>query len=277
MDNLYFGTGGCPHSSRNPSTLSGLERLAELKLGAMELEFVQRVNLGEGAAKVVGEVASKLGVKLTAHAPYYINFNSQEPEKVQASQKRLLLAAHIAKLCGATSVVFHPGFYMKNSAEQVYQTIKTNLEPVVKQVRESGNNIWIRPEVMGRVSQFGTLEEVLNLSLELEGVMPCIDFAHWHARNGRNNSYAEFTAVFELVEKRLGRQALEDVHLHVSGIRYGDKGELSHLDLAEADMNYRDLLKAFRDTGIRGIVICESPSLEADAQVLRDAYLELAG
>src|SRR4030042_2569597 len=104
MDRLYFGTGGVPHGSPDPSTLAGMEHLARLKLGAMEIEFVQRVSMGEAAARVVADTAKRLGIKLSAHAPYYINFNSHEPEKVNASQGRLLPAAPIGGLCGAQTV-----------------------------------------------------------------------------------------------------------------------------------------------------------------------------
>ena len=79
---------------------------------------------------------------------------------------------------------------------------------------------------MGRGTQFGNLEDLLDLSLELELVAPCIDFAHYHARDGRNNSYEEFAFILSRIEERLGRDALEDIHIHVSGIAYGKKGEI---------------------------------------------------
>lgn len=275
MDRLYFGTGGVPHGSTDPSTLAGMEHLARLKLGAMEIEFVQRVSMGEAAARVVADAAKRLDIKLSAHAPYYINLNSHEPEKVTASQGRLLQAAHIGWLCGAQTVVFHAGFYVGDSPQDTYAVIKKNLETVVNQLRRKGNRIWVRPEVTGKGSQFGTVEEILNLSAELDGVAPAIDFAHWHARNGQNNTYDEFIATLKQVESRLGKAALENMHFHISGIRFSAKGELNHLNLKESDLNYGELMRALKDYGIKGLVICESPNLEADARLMQETYQSL--
>ena len=107
MAGLLFGTGGTPRSATPPSTISGIGRIAELGLGCMEIEFVQGVKMGESSALAVAETASRLGIRLSAHAPYFINFNAREPEKVKASQQRLLQTARIASLCGAETVVFH--------------------------------------------------------------------------------------------------------------------------------------------------------------------------
>ena len=135
--------------------------------------------------------------------------------------------------------------------------------------------MWIRPEVAGKASQFGTIDEVLNLSAELEGVAPCIDFAHWHARTGEFNSYPEFASILLQVKERLGRAALDDMHIHVSGVRYGAKGEINHLNLEESDFRYVELLKALKDYDVGGIVICESPDLEGDALLLQATYNNL--
>ena len=119
MDALLFGTGGTPHSARTNTAISGIERIAELGLGCMELEFVRGVRMDEAGARQVAETATREGIKLSAHAPYYINFNAHEPEKIRASQQRLLRTARIAALCGAQSVVVHTAFYMGDPPEQV--------------------------------------------------------------------------------------------------------------------------------------------------------------
>ena len=87
MAGLLFGTGGIPHSARIRSTISGIERIAELGLECMEIEFVQGVKMSEQTAIQVGETAAKRGVKLSAHAPYFMNFNARELEKIKARLK----------------------------------------------------------------------------------------------------------------------------------------------------------------------------------------------
>ena len=276
MSELLFGTAGTPRSTKRPSTADGIERVAELGLGCMEMEFVQRASMGESTAHVVAEIAIRTGVQLSAHAPYYINLNAREPEKVRASQERLLKTARIASWCGARSVAFHPAFYLGEPPEQVYRVVKQHLEEVLEQLRREGIHVWIRPELMGRGTQFGNLEELLDLSLEFEMVAPCIDFAHNHARNGKNNSYEEFTSILSRIQERLGWNALDDINIHVSGIAYGSKGEIKHLELDESDFQYVEFVRALKDYDVKGLVICESPNLEDDALLLQNTYRALA-
>ncbi len=272
MPGLLFGTGGTPRSAKPGTTISGIERIKELGLGCMEVEFVQGVKMGEASARQVAQTATRAGIKLSAHAPYYINFNAHEPEKIKASQERLLQTARIASLCGAQSVVFHTAFYLGDPPQQVYGVVKKYLAEVMLKLRRENNRVRIRPEVMGKGSQFGTIEEILDLCTELEGLAPCIDFAHWHARAGAFNSYPEFASVLQQIKEQLGRAALDDMHIHFSGIKYGGKGEIKHLNLKESDFQYIELLKAFVDYEIKGLVICESPNLEEDAQLLQETY-----
>jgi len=275
MAGLLFGTAGIPHSARSKTTIDGIERIAELGLGCMEIEFVQGVKMGEAGARLVADTATREGIKLSAHAPYFINFNAHEPEKIRASQDRVLQTARIAALCGAESVTFHAAFYLGDPPEKAYSTVKKYLAEMLNQLKRENNRVWIRPEVAGKLSQFGSLEEILNLSTEIEGLAPCIDFAHWHARSGRFNSYPEFTSILLQVKERLGGAALDDMHIHVSGIAYGKKGEIKHLNLKESDFQYTELLKALNDYDASGIVICESPNLEEDALLLQATYKEI--
>jgi deoxyribonuclease-4 len=272
---LLFGTGGIPRSSETRTTIDGIRRIAELGLGCMELEFVQGVRMGEAGARLVADTAAREKVKLSAHAPYYINLNAHEPEKIRASQGRLLQTARIASLCGAESVVFHAAFYLGDPPDKTYNTVKKYLGEVLDQLKKENNRVWVRPELMGKPSQFGNLEEVLDLCAELEGVAPCIDFAHYHARGGEVNSYREFASVLSQIEKRLGRAALDNMHIHASGIAYGKKGEQKHLDLEESDLKYVELVRALRDYDVKGLLICESPSLEGDALLLQKTYNSL--
>lgn len=272
MAGLLFGTGGTPHSAKTASTIDGIRRSAELGLGCMEIEFVQGVKMGEAGARLVAETAVREGVKLSAHAPYFINLNAHEPEKIRASQDRIIQTARIGSICGAESIVFHTAFYLGDPPEQAYNTVKKCLKEVMEQLKRENNRAWIRPEVMGKVNQFGTLEEILNLSTELERVAPCMDFAHWHARTGKFNSYQEFTSILLQVKEQLGRVALDNIHIHVSGIAYGKTGEIKHLNLKESDFQYVQFLKALKDYDVKGVVICESPNLEQDALLLQTTY-----
>jgi len=272
-DGLLFGTGGVPVSAKSRSTEAGIERIAELGLGCMEIEFVQGVKMSPQAAISAGELAARKNVVLTAHGPYYINLNAAEPQKVHMSKERILQTARIAALLDARSITFHAAFYMKSTPAETYATVKKHLQDIVNTLRREGNKVTISPEVTGKPSQFGTLEEILQLSSEIEGILPCVDFSHWHARTGKANSYQEFLDILDQIERKLGRQALDNMHIHLSGIAYGKSGEIKHLMLPDSDFKYGELLKALKERKVKGVVISESvPDLEQDALLLQQTY-----
>ena len=273
MDKLLFGTGGVPHSSQSGSTVDGIKRIAELGLGCMELEFVHSVNISKDKAPDVKKKAAEKGIFLSCHAPYFINLHAIEPAKKYASMSRIEKSAEILGLCGGWSVCFHPGFYLNLEKEKVFGTISSNIKAIRKKLDDSGVDVWLRPETTGKPTQFGDIIELLKISQDCEGVMPVIDFSHLHARSGgKYNSAPEFNEILGNVEKYLGKEGLENMHIHVSGIAYGEKGEKNHLILKESDMAYEELARAWKEFRIKGVVICESPNIEEDALLLKETY-----
>ncbi len=272
MTRLIFGTAGIPLAAKGTDTVSGIKAVKGLGLGAMELEFVQSVNISPGNAPKIKAVADKENVVLTCHAPYYINLNAAEAAKLEASKNRLVKAAQVAEMCGGVSVAFHPGFYLGGSKEKVYETVKKELKAVVAELKNTGCGIWVRPETTGKRSQFGDLNEILRLSQEIEQVMPCIDYAHMRARESNNNSYSEFCEILAAVEKALGKEALKEMHIQFAGVNYSDKGELNHLTLEDSDLRYEDIVKSWKEFKIAGIVISESPNVEGDALMMKGIY-----
>jgi deoxyribonuclease-4 len=269
---LLFGTAGVPFSADDDSTLAGIERIKALGLDGQEIEFVQGVKMGLDMARRVRDKAAALGVRLSVHAPYHINLNSEDPGKRLASQERLLKTARIGEACGATSAVFHAAFYGKDSAERTYAAVRSELKTVMAILRRERLGITMRVETMGKLAQFGSLDEVLGLCRDVEGLQPCLDFSHLHAREGKINSYTEFERVLAKVARKLGPRALRNAHIHIAGIQYGGRGEIRHLNLEETDFRYDEWLQALRDLGVEGMVICESPNLEADAVMLKKLY-----
>jgi len=272
---LLFGPAGVPKKAARRDSEAGIARVKEVGLDCMELEFVRGVSMGEKKALQVKVAAEKLGVSLTVHAPYYINFNSSDSKIITASKKRLFDSARIGALAGAGSVAFHPGFYMGESPAKTIRRIKKHLREVARKCADEGVDIQLRPETTGKPSQFGRLDEVLALSAELDGIAPCVDFAHLHAYRGEMNSYDEFASALEAVRRELGPGASVDMHIHASGIHFGQKGEIKHLNLDDSDFNYIELLRALKDHGVGGRLICESPDREADAIMMRNRYRRL--
>jgi len=270
---LLFGTAGVPLSAPDASTLGALDRIKALDLDGLEIEFVQGVRMGRDTACRIHDRAAALGLRLSAHAPYFINFNSEDRGIRLQSQERLLSAVRLGAECGAESIVFHAGFYGRGTPEKALAAVRSGVAAVMSIVRTERIPAVVRIETTGKASQFGTLDEVLLLCREVEGLRPCLDFSHIYAREGRVNSYAEFHRVLGKVARKLGPKALKSAHIHVAGIHFNRAGEIMHLNLDEADFRYDEWIQALRDLTVEGMVICESPNLEADALMLKHLYL----
>ncbi|MBI4154646.1 TIM barrel protein [Candidatus Woesearchaeota archaeon] len=272
FDKLRFGTAGIPICT-NGDTLKGIETVRKLKLDSMELEFVHSVNIKEDKTCLVKEAAKKNNIILTAHGSYYVNLSSDDKKKIEASKKRILNAAKILSLCGGHSVCFHAGFYQKENPKKVYEKIKEGVKDIAKQVKEFDKDLWISPEVSGKISQFGSVDELIKLSKDIEQVMPCIDFSHNFARSiGQANKLEDFREVLNKIKNNLGKEYLERMHIHMSGIEYTDKGEKNHLTFKDSKFNYKDCLKALKEFKCKGVVTCESPLIEIDALLLKKTY-----
>ncbi len=132
---------------------------------------------------------------------------------------------------------------------------------------------------MGKSAMLGSLADTLAMSRGVPGVEPCVDFAHLHARpgDGSVNTYPEFAAALEQIAEALGASALRSLHIHLSGIAYGPKGEKEHLELKDADLNFKELFRALADSNCGGRILCESPVMEADALLLKSTWCEISG
>ncbi len=269
---LLFGTAGVPLSTPTASTLAAIDHIKKLGLDCLEVEFVKGVNMGSDTAKLIKEKASALGIRLSVHAPYYVNLNSPEQGKRLSSQERLIASARMAEHLGAKDVVFHGGYYGHDTPEKTYETIRKSLKEVLSTLKAGKNTAVLRLETMGKKSQFGSLDEVLFMCREVEGLLPCLDFSHIHAREGGANTYRHFHRILRKVEKKLGKDALANLHVHISGVHYGVNGEVKHLDLRDSDFHFDDWVQALRDFSVAGMVICESPNLETDAIMLKNLY-----
>ncbi|MBQ8887315.1 MAG: TIM barrel protein [Candidatus Gastranaerophilales bacterium] len=276
MNKLHFLTAGLPLSSEGKGYKKGLNIINEMDLDGLEVEFVHGVRMNDANQALVQEFSKQQDKLVTCHGPYYINLNSQEEEKIEASVERILETARMGQKIGAYSITFHAAFYMKQTPEEVYKTIYKSMERICSTLEAENNNIWIRPETTGKGTQWGTLEEIVQLSKEFKNVLPCIDFAHIHARNnGIYNTYDEFSKMLEYVGKELGNDVFNNFHAHLAGIEYSVKGEKNHLIFEESDMNYKDLLKVFKEFNVKGALVCESPNIELDTKLLKDYYLSL--
>ena len=271
IETLLFGVSGLPiGNGQRFNYASGISYLKEFGLNAMELLFVRSVNVGDKNKAAI--LKSKLAndFYLSAHGSYYVNLNAHDLNKQEDSIRRILDAVEALSKVQGRSLIIHPGYYLTSSKEETYNTIKENLS------RLPYEGVDYRLETTGKGTQFGTLEELVSLCQEISSCKLCIDFAHIHARNnGSLKGYDEFARILHFVLQELGRAALDDLHIHMGGIKYDKKGEKNHLPLKESDFNYVACLKALKDFKVKGCVICEGPRVEHDALLLKRTFENL--
>ena len=280
QEKLRFGTVGSPQTTPRSGTQNAIPHMVDLGLQHLEIAWTRSVRVKDETCAEIQALSQEHGISFSVHAPYFINLNSQTSEKMAASDERLLTAARKGYAAGARDIVFHPGSYHKQPPEQVYERVKEKLLELTGILREEGTTVILRPETMGKSANFGNLAEIVELSAEVDGVLPCIDWAHCHARRGDGsfNSYQEFADALSLMHEKLGDDILQnEMHFHMSGIAYTEKGEKEHLPLNEADLDYRALLQALVDFEVGGTVGVEAPHPfhTADALLLQATYRRL--
>ncbi len=235
------------------SGLGNVEGIIEVKqigLDCLEIEFTYGVWMKDEAAKKIGEEARKQKIELSVHAPYYINLNSKEKEKVEASKRRILQSCERAHQLGAKYVVFHAAFYHKDDPETVFEKVKKEMLLLMEEINKRKWEVILCPETTGKKSQFGELDELLRLKQET-GCGLCVDFAHILAREGK----IDYDSVMPKLKGH--------VHAHFSGIEYGEKGEKRHELTSEKDI--KRLLDKLIEHKIDCTIINESPDPVGDS------------
>ena len=276
---FQFGTVGSPLGTpKKPGgSVGAIEFSKSIGLNTLELGWVQSVRVTEATCALIREKAVDQDVSLSIHAPYFFNLNATD-EEWPKSRKRLMDAAHYGNLASATDIIFHPGSYFERPPKDVLKVAIPRLKDCVKELRSAKNPVTLRPETMGKSAMLGSLEDTLAMSEAINGVQPCLDFAHLHARpgDGTMNTVKEWTRLLEAYQASLGKEALKSLHIHLSGIEYGPKGEKNHLALGKSDLKLNALLEALKDFGCAGRILCESPIMEEDAQTLKKRWMKVS-
>jgi deoxyribonuclease IV len=277
---FQFGTVGSPLGTpKKPGgSVGAIEFSKSIGLNTLELGWVQSVRVTEATCALIKGKALEQQVTLSVHAPYFFNLNATE-EEWPKSRKRLMDAAHYGNLAGATDIIFHPGSYFLRPPKDVLKVSIPRLKDCVKELRKAKNPVILRPETMGKSAMLGSFEDTLAMSVAIKGVQPCLDFAHLHARpgDGSMNTVKEWKTLLEAYQASLGKEALKSLHIHLSGIEYGPKGEKNHLALGKSDLKLNALFEVLKDFGCGGRILCESPIMEEDALILKKTWMKISG
>ncbi|MBU4245554.1 MAG: TIM barrel protein [Nanoarchaeota archaeon] len=296
---VKFGTAGVPISATKRDTISGISRVRELGLKALEVEFVRGVHMSNETAKKVGTAAIEHGIDLSVHAPYFINLASEKAQTIAESKQRVLDSLERGEAMGAKIVVVHAGFYGKNAAASIGMIRDACIE-LAEKIRKESWNIILGLETSGKSSQFGTLDEIIELCRDIKECAPVIDFAHIYARQAGHIDYGK---VLDAAKEYKHRRSIADattyrdvaphrhsiadttlcrvftphLHCHFSGINYsivseGKGNERSHEPIGNPQ--FASLAREILRRKLDMTIICESPKLEEDALKMKEALKE---
>ncbi|MEM0121242.1 MAG: TIM barrel protein [Thermoprotei archaeon] len=268
---IFLGTAGIPNAVKGGSTVEALGFLKRIGLNAMEVEFVRGVRMPPSQAEEVGMEARRLGLRLSVHAPYFINLCSTEADKLEASKQRIIDSAHRAHLLGADAIAIHLGYYGGLDAKEAYARVRDALLDVRDRLRGMGvKGVALGGETMAKKTQFGTLNELLQLSRDVDVVKPYIDWAHLFARGGGQIDYHSVLGT-------LKKAGITHVNSHFEGLKKRGGLYVDVHDTVDVEAPpFRPLAQAILERGVDITLICESPYLEDDALKMK-AVLEQLG
>jgi len=236
--------------------VSNLESYSKLGLRACEIAFTYGIYIkDEKDIKTIKEAAERLEIKLSIHAQYWLNLNSAEKAKIEASKKRILDCLAVGEKLGCKSVVIHPGYYGKMSKEETYSNIKKVILELQEEIKKNKWKVKLCVETMGKVNVFGSVDDIKRLVKET-GCSFCLDFAHLKARTNGKMDYKEMVSEFS---------EFKEWHCHFSGIVYGDKGEKNHIPTPKNEL--KELLNELKSVKNKCdiTVINESPDPVKDS------------
>lgn len=264
------------------NTLQVPEYIEKMGLDAYEYQCGRGVNIGEQKAIEFGAACKDKNIAVSLHAPYYISMSSVDEAKRLNSIKYILDSARAVNAMGGTRIVVHTGSCGKIDRVYALELAIDTMKRAIAALDENGlSNIRICPETMGKINQLGTLDEVLALCELDERLIPCIDFGHLNARtHGSLKTYADFEAVFDRVENKLGLARLQEFHSHFSKIEYTEGGEKCHLTFDDTvyGPNFEPVMDLVLKKNCSPTIICESAGTQAeDAKAMKNYYEKGAG
>jgi len=277
---VKFGPSGNSESFYDQGYKSSVdmpEWLAKMGLDAYEYQCSKGVKISEETARKLGDNARANNIYLSIHAPYYINLASEEESKRVNSVGYVLDTLKVARWMGAERVVVHTGSCSKVSRKRALETAISTLSETIREADEAGyGDIAICPEVLGKINQLGSLEEILEMCRLDERLIPTVDFGHLHARElGALNSVEDFEKVLITIENSIGYERLKRIHCHFSRVEFTAGGEKKHWRISDTQYGpeFEYLAEVLVKKDMSPVIICESRNYMAeDALKLKEIY-----
>jgi deoxyribonuclease-4 len=253
-----------------------IDVLVERGYDACEIDFESRFWMEYDFATRLGELAREHDVALSVHAPIAgFMGHAERGKKLNMAVGMLDHSAGIAKAAGAEVVVFHPGYLLGRTREDAIDSVCEQLGELRARLEKKDRAVPFGIEVMGRVRELGSADDVVEISSRCGWVRPVLDFAHMHATS--DGAYLEVELFAEALEA--ADAVLEPgapFHVHFSDIAYANRNETKHLPYGEGTLRAEPLGEALARFERPATVISESPDLESD-QAIQAALMQVAG
>ncbi|MCL2598693.1 MAG: TIM barrel protein [Firmicutes bacterium] len=273
VDESFYGTKGCKHTFQVPQWLQGIG------LNAFEYSFGRGINIGEETASKVGAQVTEYGTAMSAHAPYFVSYASSDPQKVENSHKYLLDSCRTIGLMGGKRVIVHCGVQNKehSSREQSVTQIAENLQVLAQKMDQDGFLDTIMClETMGRYTQIGDYKEIAQFCTIDKRFIPCFDFGHINCTmQGSLQKAEQYQEIFEHCIAVMGRDKVQNCHIHFSKIQFGAAGEIKHIDFDDTVFgpNFEPLAQTLKKMKLTPTIVCESSTTRAkDALYMQACY-----
>ncbi|MFW9839885.1 MAG: TIM barrel protein [Candidatus Thorarchaeota archaeon] len=258
-DKIRFGPAGYPSEAKG-NVKKVFDIFTDVGMDAFEYAAVYGLRTGKEKAKQIGDLSRQADIFMSMHAAYYISLASATARIRKASKQRLVKALKFAPLMNVKRIVFHAGTHGKRTPEETHTIIRDALKDVWETAGDLGEGALLAPEIAGKLSAYGSQEQIIRLCQEVDGCIPTIDWAHLYARSqGEVNEKDSYHKVLTEFEDELGDLFVNNMHFHVSGITFTEKGEAAHRPLGQDwGPDIFPLVEIVRECGYKPTFISES-------------------
>jgi deoxyribonuclease-4 len=261
LADIKFGPAGYPDDAKGRVSRV-FSILKEAKLNALEYAAVYGLRMGLEKAEMIGNHARDSGIAMSMHAAYYVSLASKKQDIRERSKGRLAKALQFAPIMQVKRIVFHAGGYSGLSQEEAYAVVRDAIEEVWERAGHLGEGAILMAETAGKLGAFGSVEELIRLCHDVDGCLPTIDWAHLYAGSkGKINDRDSYLDIIGRFEDELGNRFVDNMHFHVSGVTYTERGETSHRPMGGRwGPDILPLMQIVKDVGYTPTFISETPN-----------------
>ncbi len=263
------------------TTMEAAKWVKEKGLDAFEYSFGRGYTMPIATAEKIGNVFKNEGIKLSLHAPYFINFANPDEIMFGKTCGYITTGIKFLRAFGSDRLIFHPASVGKADRNDAFNLAKERISALVNSLDEQGllEGIYLCPETMGKQMQIGTYEEVLQICTCNPHLIPTFDFGHINAlTHGSLKTKEDYLKIFNRSIELIGFERTAMCHIHFSKIQYGEKGEIRHLNFDDNiyGPEFMPLAEALIELGLNPRIICESAGNQTkDSVEMKRIYGEM--